>query len=124
MTDLAQAFANSFIVIDEFQNLYSQNGLNSYGETFKEVFKHVISSCKVLCLTGTPINTKTEELRMILDIFNIDTTDMPMDKVIKLLGTHTITYNKFSGDLPDKKYIQEGPSIGEFKVIRCPMSHD
>ena len=42
---------NKLLIVDEFQNLYSQEGLNSYGEKLKE-----LNITYIIALTGTPVN--------------------------------------------------------------------
>ena len=94
-SDLISYFSDSYIIIDEFHGLYSRQGLNSYGQAFKKLFRHQLKRCKVICLTGTLFNATVDEIHFILDIFNENEDDekLSMNAAVKILAGHTISWN-------------------------------
>lgn len=61
-----EMFANSVIIIDEMQRLYSYSGLNTYGIAVVILAKYLEKyNIKVIFLTGTPFNTSITEMESI-----------------------------------------------------------
>lgn len=70
--EMEKRLKNSIIIVDEMQNLYSYNGLNSYGFCF--MFLSNIAkkyNLKIIFMTGTIFNTSPSE---IIDVLNITNT--------------------------------------------------
>lgn len=72
--EFKQNYANSIILIDEMQKLYSNGGLNTYGFAVGVVAKQAKKlNLKLLFLSGTMINSSLGEIPDILSIISDDT---------------------------------------------------
>lgn len=73
--DFKEKLKNSIIIIDEMQNLYSSNGLNTYGFALFILCKFSKElNCKILFMSGTVFNSSISEIIDVLNIINEDRT--------------------------------------------------
>jgi hypothetical protein len=87
---------DSIIVIDEFQNLYSIDGLNTYGLTIEYIRQsNLIKNMKMICLSGTFLSS---DIREIISLVNIirpkGTKRLDMDSYIVKKISWTIKKSK------------------------------
>lgn len=75
---------NSIIIVDEFQSLYSLNGINTYGAALERLMRYRNKyNFKLIMLSGTPINTSSAELVYLYNIIREPNTErMNLEKAI------------------------------------------
>lgn len=116
---------NTIIIVDEIQNLYSKNGLNTYGFTISylsRISKDI--NLKIILMTGTLFNSSISEISSLLNIIspmkslysvndfctkdvildNVEIQRLRKDKINDIIDIMKNKYIYFSSNIEEKKY--------------------
>ena len=124
--EFLESLRNSFVVVDECQRLYSNQGMNTYGFVIGALIKKSKEyNIHFMFLTGTMINNNISELPVILSILNedtfIDETEYFEQKIlfddISITTLKKSKYNEVINSFSDKFiYYNKKSTINGFKI--------